>query len=260
MRKVVIIGTGHTDFGFNSPKTGLELFCEAATEAMVEANVQSKDIQALYCGNGLSDFSEGQIMIQSYIADSLGCRHIPATRFEAACSSATVAIRDAYMWVASGFYDIVLVGGTEKATAMGTAMGTDVRYEFPAGLTFPGFFGLLANLYTSTYNVPFERLRNQMSLVSVQSHSYGVNNPHAQFKKEITVDKVEKAFMVASPLTLLDCCPFSDGAAALVIASEEKAKELCDTPIYIAGVGQASSGMLSSQYKGILFKFQGGFR
>ena len=225
---------------------------------MAEANVQSRDIQALYCGNGLSDFSEGQIMIQSYIADSLGCRNIPATRFEAACSSATVAIRDAYMWVASGFYDIVLVGGTEKATAMGTAlatrtfaMGTDARYEFPAGLTFPGFFGLLANLYASKYKVPFERLRHQMSLVSVQSHSYGVNNPHAQFKKEITVDKVEKAFMVASPLTLLDCCPFSDGAAALVIASEEKARKLCDTPIYIAGVGQASSGMLSSQYKNI---------
>ena len=256
MRKVAIIGTGHTDFGFNSPKTGLELFCEAATEAMAEANVQSKDIQALYCGNGLGDFSEGQIMIQSYIADALGCRHIPATRFEAACSSATVAIRDAYMWVASGFYDMVLVGGTEKATAMGTAlatrtfaMGTDARYEFPAGLTFPGFFGLLANLYASKYNVPFERLRHQMSLVSVQSHSYGINNPHAQFKKEITTDQVKNAFMVASPLTLLDCCPFSDGAAALIIASEEKARELCDTPIYIAGVGQASSGMLSSQHK-----------
>ncbi|MDY6789904.1 MAG: thiolase domain-containing protein [Thermodesulfobacteriota bacterium] len=258
MRKVAVIGTGHTDFGFDSPKTGLELFCEAATDAMEEAKVQPEDIQALYCGNGLSDFSEGQIMIQSYIADALGCHNIPATRFEAACASATVAIRDAYMWVASGFYDVVLVGGTEKATAMGTAlatrtfaMGTDARYEFPAGLTFPGFFGLLANLYIKKYNVPFERLREQMSLVSVQSHFYGMKNSHAQFKKEITADQVKNSFMVASPLTLLDCCPFSDGAAALVIASEDKAKDLCDKPVYIAGTGQASSGMLSSQYKDI---------
>lgn len=258
MRKIAIIGTGHTDFGFNSPKTGVELFCEAATEAMQEANVQPEDIQALYCGNGLSDFSEGQIMIQSYIADSLGCHNIPATRYEAACASATVAIRDAAMWVASGFYDIVLVGGTEKATAMGTplatrtfAMGSDARYEFPAGLTFPGFFGLLANLYVTKYNVPFEKLREQMSLVSVQSHFYGMKNSHAQFKKEITADQVKNSFMVASPLTLLDCCPFSDGAAALVIASEDKAKDLCDKPVYIAGAGQASSGRLSSQYKEI---------
>lgn len=258
MRKVAVIGTGHTDFGFNSPKTGLELFCEAATEAMQEANVQPKDIQALYCGNGLSDFSEGQIMIQSYIADDLGCHNIPATRFEGACASATIAIREAFMWVASGFYDIVLVGGTEKATAMGTAlatrtfaMGTDARYEFPAGLTFPGFFGLLANLYTTKYHVPFEKLREQMALVSVQSHFYGIKNPHAQFKKEISVDQVKNSFMVASPLTLLDCCPFSDGAAALVLASEDKAKKLCDNPVYIAGVGQASSGRLSSQYKDI---------
>jgi len=258
MRRVAVIGTGHTDFGFNSPKTGLELFCEAATEAMQEANVEPKEIQALYCGSGLSDFSEGQIMIQSYIANDLGCHNIPATRFEAACSSATVAIRDAYMWVASGFYDIVLVGGVEKATAMGTAlatrtfaMATDARYEFPAGLTFPGFFGLLANLYVTKYNVSFERLREQMALVSVQSHLYGMQNPHAQFKKEITVDQVKNSFMVASPLTLLDCCPFSDGAAALVLASEDKARQLCDKPVYIAGVGQASSGRLSSQYKDI---------
>jgi len=258
MRKVAVIGTGHTDFGFNSPKTGLELFCEAATEAMQEAKIQPGDVQALFCGNALSDFSEGQIMIQSYIADSIGCHNIPASRFEAACASATVAIRDAAMWVASGFYDIVIVGGMEKATAMGTAlatrtfaMGTDARYEFPTGFTFPGFFGLLTNLYITKYRVPFEKLREQMSLVSVQSHFYGMKNSHAQFKKEITVDQVKNSFMVASPLTLLDCCPFSDGAAALVIASEDKAKDLCDKPVYITGTGQASSGMLSSQYKDI---------
>jgi acetyl-CoA C-acetyltransferase/acetyl-CoA acyltransferase len=231
------------------------MFCEAATEAMAEASVTPKDIQALYCGNVFGDFSEGQGMIQSYIANDLGCHHVPATRFEGACASSTLAIRDAAMWVASGFYDIVLVGGTEKATAMGTplatrtfAMGTDARYEFPAGLTFPGFFALLANLYSVSYDVSMERLREQMSMVSVQSHFYGTKNPHAQFKhKEVTMEQVSTGFMVASPLRLLDCCPFSDGAAALVLASEEAAGKLTDKPVYITGMGQASSHRLSAQ-------------
>ena len=255
MRKVAVVGTGHTDFAAESPKTEIEMFCEAATEAMAECETGPEKIQALYCGNVFGDFAEGQGMIQSYIANELGMHNIPATRFEGACASATLAIRDAFMWVASGFYDIVLVGGTEKATAMGTplatrtfAMGTDAKYEFAAGLTFPGFFALLAHLYAHTYGVSMERLREQMSLVSVQSHFYGTKNPHAQFKhKEITVDQVSNGFMVASPLRLLDCCPFSDGAAALVLASEDTAKKLTDKPVYITGSGQASSPRLSAQ-------------
>jgi acetyl-CoA C-acetyltransferase/acetyl-CoA acyltransferase len=167
-----------------------------------------------------------------------------------------MAIRDAFIWVASGVYDIVLAGGTEKATAMGTplatrtfAMFSDSRYEYPAGITFPAVFALLANLYEKKYGIPHEKLREQLSLVSVQSHHYGVKNPHAQFHKEVTVDDVSSGFLVASPLRLLDCCPFSDGAAAVVVASEEVAKKLTDKPVYIVGVGQSSSGKMSAQYR-----------
>ena len=256
MRRVAIVGTGHTDFMFDSPKTEVEMFAEAAMDALNESNLKPKDIQALYLGNVLGDFSEAQGMVHSYIADDIGCFNIPATRFEGACASGTMAIRDAFIWVASGVYDIVLAGGTEKATAMGTplatrtfAMFSDSRYEYPAGITFPAVFALLANLYEKKYGIPHEKLREQLSLVSVQSHHYGMKNPHAQFHKEITVDKVSNGFMVASPLRLLDCCPFSDGAAAVVVASEEVAKKLTDKPVYIAGVGQASSGKMSAQYK-----------
>ncbi|MFW5874607.1 MAG: thiolase C-terminal domain-containing protein [bacterium] len=255
MRKVAVIGTGHTEFASEAKKTEIEMFCEAATEAMAECAIGPGRVQALYCGNVFGDFAEGQGMIQSYIANELGMNHVPATRFEGACASATLAIRDAFMWVASGFYDIVLVGGTEKATAMGTplatrtfAMGADAKYEFAPGLTFPGFFALLAHLYSDRYKVPMERLREQMSLVSVQSHYYGTMNPHAQFRhKEITPEQVSGGLVVASPLRLLDCCPFSDGAAALVLASEEAAKKLTDKPVFITGIGQASSPRLSAQ-------------
>jgi len=256
MRRVAVVGTGHTKFMFNSPHTGVEMLSEASMTAINESNLKPKDIQAIYCGNVLGDFSEGQGMVQSYLADDIGCFHVPASRFEGACASATMAIRDAYMWVASGFYDIVLAGGTEKATAMGTPLATrtfamfgDGHYEYPAGFTFPAFFAMLAHLYSSKYGVPLEKLKEQMAQVSVQSHYYGAKNPNAQFQKEITADKVLNGFMVTSPLQLLDCCPFSDGAAAVVLASEDIAKKLTDKPVYIAGVGQASSGKMSSQYK-----------
>jgi len=256
MRKVAVLGTGHTKFMFDSPKTEIEMLAEASMDAIQESNLKSKDIQAIFCGNVLGDFSEGQGMVQSYLADDIGCFNIPASKFEGACASATMAIRDAFMWVASGFYDIVLAGGTEKATAMGTSLATrtfamfgDSRYEYPAGFTFPGVFGMLTHLYSDQYKVPLKKLKEQMALVSVQSHYYGKDNPNAQFRKEITVEQVLKGFMVTSPLQLLDCCPFSDGAAAIVIASEDIAKKLVAKPVYIAGVGQASAGKISSQYK-----------
>ncbi len=254
LRKVAILGTGHTPFTFGQEKTCVELFSEAAMDAINESHLKPKDIQAMYVGNALGDLSEGQIMVQSYCADDIGASYIPATRFEGACASATLAVRDAFIWVASGFYDIVLAGGVETAAKLGTsaatrifAMGTDGHYEWPVGLTFPGAFATLAHLYSHRYGVPLKKLKEQMALVSVQSHHYGMRNPNAQFHKEITVDDVLNGFMVVSPLQLYDCCPFSDGAAAIVLASEEMAKKLTDKPVYITGVGQGSSGRYSAQ-------------
>jgi len=254
LRKVAIVGTGHTPFTFATEKTSVELFSEAAMDAINEATLKPKDIQALYLGNCLGDFSEGQAMLQSYAADDIGAFYIPATRFEGACASSSLAVRDAFIWVASGYYDAVLVGGVERAASMGTslatrtfAMFTDSHYEYPSGLTFPGMFAMLTHLYSKKYGVPLEKLKEQMAQVSVQSHHYGVFNPKAQFQKEISVEKVLSGFMVTTPLQLLDCCPFSDGAAAVVLVSEEKAKEITDKPVYITGIGQASSGRLSAQ-------------
>jgi Acetyl-CoA acetyltransferase len=254
MRKVAVVSTGHTPFTFATEKTSVELFSEAAMDALNEASVKPSDIQALYMGNCLGDFSEGQAMVQSYAANDIGAFHIPATRFEGACASSSLAIRDAFIWVASGFYDVVLAGGVEKAATMGTpiatrtfAMFTDAHYEYTAGFTFPAMFGMLAHLYSKTYGIPLKKLKEQMALVTVQSHYYGTKNPNAQFHKEVTVENVLNGFMVCSPLQLLDCCPFSDGASAVVLASEEAAKKLTDKPVYITGIGQASSGRLSAQ-------------
>ena len=102
MRRVAIVGGGHTKFMFNSPQSGIEMLAEASMDAITKSNLKPKDIQAIYCGNVLGDFSEGQGMIQSYLADDIGCFNVPASRFEGACASATMAIRDAFIWVEIG--------------------------------------------------------------------------------------------------------------------------------------------------------------
>lgn len=254
MRKVAVAGVGMTKFG-PTDKSLVELFSEAAWEAINDSNIKPADIQALFVGNCLGDFAEGQANIAGFIACELGLSHgIPATRFEGACATASVAVRDAFMWVASGFYDTVLVGGVEKIMHMGTplatrtfAMATDSRYEEFCGLTFPAVFGMMAHMYSVKYRIPLPALKERMALVAVKNHQNGINNPLAQFRKEITVDTVLNSLMVCDPLQLFDCCPFSDGAAALILTTEEKAKKMVKKPVYILGTGQGSAGSLSRQ-------------
>lgn len=256
MRKVAVLGMGHSQFCFNSPRTQVELLSEVSLDAITSSNLLAKDIQAAFIGNCLGTIAEGQATVQQFAVNDMGCLNIPALRFEGACASGTIAVRDAFMWVASGYYDIVLVAGVEKATALGTPLATrcfsmagDSRYEFPSGYTFPAAFALLAHLYASRYNLPLAKLKEQMAAVSVQSHYYGSKNPNAQLPFEITMEDVLKSAVVSTPIQLHDCCPFTDGAAAVVLASEEVAKKIYDKPCYITGIGLATSGQLSTQYR-----------
>jgi acetyl-CoA C-acetyltransferase len=257
MKKVAVVGVGETKFSGAQDKTEVELFAEAAMEAINESNLKPKDIKALFVGNVLGDFAEGQGMVQAFAAENIGCLYVPANRYEGACASASMAIRDAFIWVASGFYDVVLAGGVERAATMGTALATrtfamfsDARYEYPAGITFPAVFAMLTHLYADTYKIPLQKLREQMARVSIQSYKHGSVNPKAQFygkNADMTIEKVLGSFVVSSPLTLHDCCPFSDGGAAVVLASEEVARKITSKPVYITGVGQSSCGPLSNQ-------------
>jgi acetyl-CoA C-acetyltransferase len=254
MRKVAVVGVGETKFSGAQSRTNSELFCEAAMEALQLANLKSKDIQALLIGNVLADYEEGQQIVQAFIAESLGLEHVPANIYDGACASSAVAIRDAFIWVASGMFDFVLVGGTERAASMGTRLGTQTyamyseRYaEYPTGITFPGIFAMLAHLYASKYSIPLPVLKEQMAATSIQSHQYGLSNPKAHLRREMTLEKVLKSSMVCEPLQVYDCCPFSDGAAAIILASEDAARRLTSKPVFITGVGQASAGTLAGQ-------------
>jgi acetyl-CoA C-acetyltransferase/acetyl-CoA acyltransferase len=254
MREVAIIGIGHTKFGTAS-KTLIELFSEAALQATDEANVDLKQIEALFQGAALPGFEEGQVMPAVFSAADLNLGPIPATRCEGACASASLAIRDAAMWIAAGAYDMVLAGGVEKASIMGVpfatrtfAMACHASTEGPAGLTFPGVFAMAARVYAQKYGIPLDKLREQMAYVSVKNHRHGALNPLAHFYKkygELKVEDVLNSRLVADPLTLMDCCPFSDGASALVLCSAEVARKYTDDPVYILGTGQGSGTPLS---------------
>lgn len=254
MREVAVLGVSMTKFGV-SEKTNLEMFTEAGLEAMSNSNVEPKDIEALFFGNCLGDFEEGQLHMAPFAHAELGLpMSAPATRFESACATATVAIRHAALLVGAGVYDVVLAGGTERATKMGTplatktfAMATQSQHESRAGLTFPGVFAMAAHMYSTKYEIPLPELKKNMAQVAIKNHYHGSLNPKAHFQKPIDVDTVFDSIMVADPLQLFDCCPFSDGASALVLAEAGKAKELVKKPIYIAGMGQASAGPLYLQ-------------
>jgi acetyl-CoA C-acetyltransferase len=254
MREVAVLGVGMTKFG-PTDLSIKELFAQAALEAIRESNMTSRDVQALFVGNVLGDFAEGQMNLAGFLADEIGLPpHIPSTRVEGACATASIAFREAFMWVASGFYDIVLVGGVEKVSSMGTplatrafAMATDSHYEEFCGLTFPGVFAMLTHLYAHKYGIPLPTLKEQMARVAVKNHHNGAMNPLAQFQAEISMEKVLNSFMVCDPLQLYDCCPFSDGAAAVVLASREIAQARVAKPVKVLGVGQGSAGALSRQ-------------
>jgi len=254
MREVVILGVSMTKFGI-SELSMKEMFAQAALEALEESNIEARDLEALLIGNVLGVFEESQGNIAPLLGAEIGIRNdAPTTRFEGACASATVAIRHGALMVASGIYDIVMVGGTERTTIMGTplatktfAMGSHSEYERFAGITFPGVFGMLAHQYSRKYGIPLQDLKKSMAQVAVKNHDNGSLNPHAHFQKKITIDTVLESPMIADPLQLYDCCPFSDGAAALVVADATKFKGQVSKPVYFIGTGQGTAGTIYSQ-------------
>jgi acetyl-CoA C-acetyltransferase len=254
MRELVVLGVGMTKFGI-SELNMKEMFVQAAREALTESRMSPKDMQGLFAGNVLGDFEEGQMNIAPFLAAELGLSHeAPATRFEGACASATVAIRNAALMVAGGVHDLVIAGGVERTTLMGTplatktfAMGGHAEYESWSGITFPGVFAMAAHMYAYKYGLTLTELKKCMADVAVKNHANGAKNPLAQFQKEITAEKVLSGVVIADPLQLLDCCPFSDGAAAVVLAAADKYRDHMSKPVALAGMGQGSAGALYMQ-------------
>jgi acetyl-CoA C-acetyltransferase len=242
MNKVCVIGAGSTKYG-KLNESIVELAVSAARDAINSANLEPRDIQYSIISN-VFGVADKQVHLAPVIMSDLGIPHVPGLTVESACGSGSIALREAYANVAAGFYDVVLVVGVEKVTHTGTARSTtlfsycsDFFYEGGSGVTFPGLFASMARAYMHKYKASEEDL----ALVAVKNHENGLLNPKAHIRKRITVDDVLKSPPVASPLKLLDCCPFSDGASAVILASKEFADSLGSDYIEIIGSGRGAS-------------------
>lgn len=269
-REVAIVGAGMSQFGLFPEKNSKDLFLEAFLEMRdsVDKGVDLKEVEALYLGNFTNDFFTHQAHWGPIISDIIGLAPRPATRTEGACASSALAFREGVFAIASGMYDMVLVGGVEQMSACSTeqvaeglALGT-MPYEALAGFTFPGIFGAVATAYFAAFGAS----REQLMGVTIKSHNNAPLNPKGQIpltvrdlmnkkaasfkRKEMSVPSWsdERDFlrdpqvnpMVAWPMHLFDCCPISDGGSCLLLTAADMATQFTDKPLYVAGIGQGS--------------------
>lgn len=247
MGRVGIVGVGLTKFGEHWNRGFRDLVLEAGIKAIEDANIEGNEIQAIYGGTMCSGYLIGQEHVATLIADQVGLIGIPTVRVEAACASGGLALRQAYLAIKSGRLDVVVAGGVEKMTDVPPNVVTvalmgagDEEWEGFYGATFPGLYALMARRHMFEYGTTEE----QLAMVAVKNHHNATLNPNAQFQREIDVEDVLNSAPVADPLKILDCSPITDGAAVVILASEEKAKKISKESgkevVWIEGSGQAS--------------------
>jgi acetyl-CoA C-acetyltransferase len=240
--KVCVLGAGSTKYG-KLNESIIEIALNASKDAIESAGITPNDIQAGYISN-VFGVADKQVHMAPVIMSNLGISHVPGLTIESACGSGSVMLREAYANIAAGFYDCVLALGVEKITHTGTTQSTtlfsycsDFFYEGGNGATFPGLFASIARAYMTTHKANEEDL----AYVAVKNHENGILNPKAHVRKKITVDDVMKSPVVASPLKLYDCCPFSDGASAVILCNEEFAKKSRKPYVEVIGSGRGAS-------------------
>ncbi|MFC6942055.1 beta-ketoacyl synthase N-terminal-like domain-containing protein [Salinirubellus sp. GCM10025818] len=244
MARASVVGAGMTKFGVHdTPLT--ELFGEAAFGALDDAGVEPPEVDSLYFGNAMGGQTENDTHLAPTVASHVGMAGIPAQRYEDACATSANAFNNAVEAVESGRHDVVLAGGVERCTpetGLDTAAMTRIfasashrQYEQPTGITFPGVFALFVKRHMYEHGTTEEHLAH----VAVKNHANGTRNPKAHFGKEVTVEEAMEGPVVADPFRLMDCCPFSDGASAVVVVSEEYADSF-EAPVDVSGVGHAT--------------------
>jgi len=245
MRDVAVVGVGIRPFGELWEKSLRDIFVESALAAIDDAGVDHVD--SMYVGCMSSGLFVGQEHLAALLADYLGMGPIPAVRVESACASGALAVKCAFLEVASGFSDIVLAGGVEKMTDVtgdeathALATAADQEYEAFHGVTFPGLYAMIARAHMHRYGTT----REQLAQVAIKNHENGSLNPNAHFRSKITMDTVLRSPMVADPLRLFDCSPISDGAAAVIVCPMDMAKKVGRHPlVQITGVGHATDAI-----------------
>jgi acetyl-CoA C-acetyltransferase len=264
MRKVAIVGVGHTKFGVLPDKNLLDLLCDASLQAIEDSNTFEESFDSVYVGAMASGEFNHITAVSSALVDKINLLPAAADRVENGPASGASAIKAGFQAIACGMNDLVLVVGGEKMTHINepglitsiVATITHPQAERPHGVSLPSLAGLLTRTYLDTYDAKLEWISN----IAIKNHRNGTLNPNAHFQRSIE-DFMNSAMrkgkgqwgsvieyleddnvnpIIADPLRLFHCCPISDGAAALVLCDAEIAKQYCDIPILISGIGQAT--------------------
>ncbi len=248
MRTVCIVGVGMSKWGEVWRMSLRDLHTQAALNAVKAAGVDHLD--SMYVGCMSSGLFVGQEHLASVLTDYMGMRGLAATRVESACASGGLAVRSAFIEIASGMSDIVMASGVEKMTDVdgdeatyALATAADQEYEVFHGATFPGLYAMMAVAHMEKYGTT----RDMLSTVAVKNHNNGSMNPDAQYPFKISMEQVANSVMIADPLHILDCSPITDGAAAVILASEDVAKKLGKPYIKILGTGTGTDTIQLAQ-------------
>lgn len=235
MTNVYVHGIGMTQFGTFIDRTLKDILLDACVQALEDAG--NPQVDAVYIGNFMGGSIYNQEILGAIVANELGLGYIPTAKVEGACASGGIALRQGILGVLSEEYNTVLVAGVEKmkhastsdvTQAINAAMDNDSN-EKHAGLTFPGFFGVLANRYFHETGAS----KKHLAMVAMKNREHALNNPLAQFQKPATMNEIMDARLITNPLGLFDCSPMTDGAAAVVISNNK-------SPIHIRSSAQAS--------------------
>ena len=264
MNKVAIVGVGHTKFGKLQDKGLMDLLSDASLEAILDSNTSDKNFDSVYVGAMSPSAFNNLSGVASALVDKIGLIPAAADHIKNGPASGGSAIKAGFQAIASGMSDLVLVVGGEKMTHIATsgyitsnvATLTHPEAERRHGVSLPSFAGLLTRAYLEKYDAKLEWISD----IAIKNHKNGALNPNAHFQRTIE-SFMESAIkkgkgnwenvyeflnddktnpIIADPLRLFHVCPISDGAAALVLCNAEKAKEYCDTPVLISGIGQAT--------------------
>lgn len=250
MRPVVIAGVGMVPFERRDEDSLVDLLAMAGLAAMDDAHLGDRPVDSVYVGNMASGLFNHQVSVASALVDKLNLFPATAERIENGPASGGSAIKNGFLAVASGFVDVVLVVGGEKMREVTGPRATDIvacmaqpEAEYIYGATLPSLAGMFARLYMDKYGIT----REHLALVAIKNHENGLLNPFAHIRMRVTMEGIlthPQAHItnpvVADPLHVYDCCPVSDGSAALLLTTPEIARELGKPLVTIAGVGQAT--------------------
>ncbi|GAA0655691.1 thiolase domain-containing protein [Salarchaeum japonicum] len=244
MNEVYVVGAGQTDYGSFPRESYRSLFKEAVDTAVasVDAEFDRESVDEAYVGTlGVGGRQLG--LPGPAVTEFAGLNGTATTRVENACAASGVALRQAVLAVRAGVADVALAGGFEvmndvssERTGEWLGVSGETEWERMAGTTFSGVYAQMADAHMAEHGTT----REHLSRVAVKNHANGAKNPHAQLGFETNLEDAMNAPAVADPLNLFDCCPTSDGASAVLVASRDAAEELTDNPIRIAGAGQSS--------------------